>query len=663
MSARYRRWPSALAIATLLGAAIAVPASASAGPTAHGPAGAGITAPAAPAAQIQAVPAKDWLHTVGNTIVDEAGNRVWLTGANWFGYNASERVFHGLWSANIETITRQMAERGINIVRVPISTQLLLEWRAGQTVAAPNVNTFANPELAGLNNLQIFDYWLGLCERYGLKVMLDVHSADADNAGHVYPVWYKGSITPEQFYVAWEWVTRRYLANDTIVAMDIKNEPHGTQSTSPRAKWDSSTDIDNFKHACETAGRRILAINPNLLILCEGIEIYPKPGVPWSSTGLTDYFNNWWGGNLRGARDHPVNLGANQDQLVYSPHDYGPLVFEQPWFQGNFDKTSLTNDVWRPNWFYLHENGTAPLLIGEWGGRLGQDARQDRWMTALRDLIVENGLHQTFWCINPNSGDTGGLLLDDWRTWDETKYALLKPALWQHTGKFVSLDHQVRLGGAGATTGISLAERYSGGGTDTTAPSVPGQPTASNVTATGATLTWAASTDNVGVAGYDVLRATGSGPASVVGPAAGTTFQATGLSGNTTYTFTVRARDAAGNTSAASPGRTVTTPPGGGGTGACTATYSLVNSWPGGFQGQVVVRNTGTSGITAWTVTWTQASGSAITQLWNGRHTVAGNAVTVRNETHNGTLAAGSSTTFCFTGTGSVAVPSDIVCA
>ena len=63
--------------------------------------------------------------------------------------------------------------------------------------------------------------------------------------------------------------------------------------------------------------------------------------------------------------------------------------------------------------------------------------------------IVENGLHQTFWCINPNSGDTGGLLLDDWRTWDETKYALLKPALWQHSGKFVSLDHQVRLGGAG----------------------------------------------------------------------------------------------------------------------------------------------------------------------------------------------------------------------
>jgi len=655
MSVHVRRWPATLAVALLLATAAAVPASAS-------PA-AGAPRAAAPPA-VQAVPTNDWLHTVGNTIVDEAGNRVVLSGANWFGYNASERVFHGLWSANIETLTRQMAERGINIVRVPISTQLLLEWRAGQTVAAPNVNTFANPELAGLNNLQIFDYWLMLCERYGLKVLLDVHSAEADNSGHVYPVWYKGSVTAEQFYVAWEWVTTRYRNNDTIVAMDIKNEPHGTANSSPRAKWDGSTDVDNFKNACETAGRRILAINPNLLILCEGIEIYPRAGVSWSSTTPTDYFSTWWGGNLRGVRDFPVNLGANQDQLVYSPHDYGPLVFDQPWFQGNFDKTSLTNDVWRPNWLYIHENGIAPLLVGEWGGRLGQDPRQDKWMTALRDLIVETGMHQTFWCINPNSGDTGGLLRDDWVTWDEQKYAMLKPTLFQFNGKFVSLDHQVRLGGAGATTGISLAERYSGGsGPDTTAPSAPGQPAASNVTANSATLTWAASTDNVGVAGYDVLRATGSGAATVVGTATGTTFQATGLSGNTTYTFTVRARDAAGNTSVVSPGRTVTTPPGGGGGGACGATYRLTNSWPGGFQGEVTVRNAGTATITSWTVTWTQASGSAITQLWNGRLTVSGNAVTVRNESHNGTVAAGATTTFGFTGSGPAAVPTDIACA
>ncbi|GAA3969049.1 cellulase family glycosylhydrolase [Thermobifida alba] len=416
----------------------------------------------------------DWLHTDGNRIVDAAGNEVWLTGANWFGFNTSERVFHGLWAANIEDVTRAMAERGINIVRVPISTQLLLEWRDGQE-APSGVNEYVNPELTGMSNLEVFDYWLQLCEEYGLKVMLDVHSAEADNSGHFYPVWYKGDITSEDFYAAWEWVTERYKNNDTIVAADIKNEPHGKADESPRAKWDDSTDVDNFKHVCETAGNRILAINPNMLILCEGIEIYPKDGQDWSSTDGRDYHSTWWGGNLRGVADHPVDLGAHQDQLVYSPHDYGPAVFQQDWFEGEWNKQTLTTDVWRPNWLYIHEDGTAPLLIGEWGGFLdGGD--NEKWMEALRSLIIEERLHHTFWALNPNSGDTGGLLGYDWVTWDEEKYAFLEAALWQDgNGRFIGLDHEVPLGGAGSTTGLSLNQYYGGGSGDPTDP--PTDPT------------------------------------------------------------------------------------------------------------------------------------------------------------------------------------------
>jgi endoglucanase len=623
----------------------------------------GATAPAMAApGTAAAVPASDWLHVQGNQIVDEAGNPVWLTGTNWFGFNASERVFHGLWSGNITEITRSMANRGINIVRVPISTQLLLEWKAG-TFGTVNVNTYANPELAGKNSLQIFDFWLQLCEQYGIKVMLDVHSAEADNSGHIHPVWYKGSITPELFYQGWEWVTNRYKTNDTIVAMDIKNEPHGTPNDPARAKWDSSTDVDNWKHTAETAAKRILAINPNVLVLVDGQEIYPREGETWSSPNTDpdlspNYYYNWWGGNLRGVKDHPINLGANQDQLVYSPHDYGPLVFNQPWFDKPFDKASLTDDVWRPNWFYLHENGTAPLLIGEWGGRLGQDERQDRWMTALRDLIVEHRLHQTFWVLNPNSGDTGGLLLDDWKTWDEQKYALLKPALWQHSGKFVGLDHQVPLGGDGSTTGISLGQRYGDGGSDgdTTAPSTPGQPVAGTVTANSVALSWTAATDNVGVTAYEVLR-----NGSVVATVSSTSYTATGLTASTAYTFSVRARDAAGNVSAASAGRSVTTSSGGGnGDQGCSATYKTLTSWAGGFQAEVTVRNTGTAAGNAWTVNWTFPAGTSVGSLWNG---VAGTpAVTVRNAAHNGALAAGASTTFGFVGNGSATTPAPISC-
>ncbi|MFD1365687.1 cellulase family glycosylhydrolase [Actinoplanes sichuanensis] len=617
---------------------------------------------AAPGVSAAAAPATDWLHVSGNKIVDSAGNPVWLTGTNWFGFNATERVFHGLWSANITQLTASMAQRGINLVRVPISTQLLLEWKAGQATA-PNVNTYANPELTGMNSLQIFEYWLQLCERNGIKVLLDVHSAEADNSGHVHPVWYKGTVTPEMYYQGWEWAATRWKNNDTVVAFDLKNEPHGTPNDTVRAKWDDSTDVDNWKNTAETAAKRILAINPEVLILVEGNEVYPREGETWNSPNTDpdlspNYYYNWWGGNLRGAKQHPINLGAHQDQLVYSPHDYGPLVFNQPWFDKPFDKASLTDDVWRPNWFYLHENGTAPLLIGEWGGRLGQDARQDKWMTALRDLIVENQLHQTFWVLNPNSGDTGGLLLDDWKTWDEQKYALLKPALWQHGGKFVGLDHQVPLGGDGSTTGISLGQRYGDGGSDgdTTAPGAPGQPTAGTITANSVALSWTAATDNVGVTAYDVLR-----NGTVVATVSATSYTATGLAASTAYIFSVRARDAAGNVGAASAGRSVTTSAGGGGGDqGCTATYKTTTSWSGGFQGEVTVRNTGTAAGSAWTVNWTYPAGTTIGSLWNG--VVGTPAVTVRNAAHNGALAAGASTTFGFVGTGTATTPAPITC-
>jgi hypothetical protein len=83
--------------------------------------------------------------------------------------------------------------------------------------------------------------------------------------------------------------------------------------------------------------------------------------------------------------------------------------------------------------------------------------KNQKWMTILRDYIIEHRFHHTFWCINPNSGDTGGLVGNDWSTWDEAKYGLLKKALWQDSnGKFIGLDHRVPLG----KNGVSLGEHY-----------------------------------------------------------------------------------------------------------------------------------------------------------------------------------------------------------
>ncbi|GAB3147238.1 endo-1,4-beta-xylanase [Microbispora hainanensis] len=89
----------------------------------------------------------------------------------------------------------------------------------------------------------------------------------------------------------------------------------------------------------------------------------------------------------------------------------------------------------------------------------------------------------------------------------------------------------------------------------------------------------------------------------------------------------------------------------------CSATIRTVNSWPGGFQSEVTV-SAGSSSVNGWTVQWTWPGGQTFSSLWNGTQSVSGSSVTVRNAPYNGSIGAGSSTTFGFTANGSAATPS-----
>lgn len=87
-------------------------------------------------------------------------------------------------------------------------------------------------------------------------------------------------------------------------------------------------------------------------------------------------------------------------------------------------------------------------------------------------------------------------------------------------------------------------------------------------------------------------------------------------------------------------------------TTACDARYEVTNSWPGGYQVEVTVRNTGAGGLTGWTITWQPAAGHTIGNLWNGTLTQNATAVTVTNAGHNAVLAAGATTSFGFVSAG-----------
>ncbi|NUS55237.1 MAG: beta-mannosidase, partial [Streptomycetaceae bacterium] len=169
-------------------------------------------------------------------------------------------------------------------------------------------------------------------------------------------------------------------------------------------------------------------------------------------------------------------------------------------------------------------------------------------------------------------------------------------------------------------------------------------PTASAITSSGATLTWAASTDNVGVTGYDVLNGS-----TVIATSTSTSAVLSGLSPSTAYTLKVRARDAAGNLSAASGTVTFTTSGTGGGA-TCKVVYTP-NDWGGGgFGANITITNTGTTSLSGWTLRFTFPGTQRVTSGWSATWTQSGADVTAASLSWNGALAPGASTSIGFNG-------------
>ncbi len=437
----------------------------------------------------------DWLHVNENAeIVDMYGNPVWLTGCNWFGYNVTTQCFDGVWSRNMHEMLNEMADHGFNFLRVPMSTQILLQWKNHDPDPyMVKINEWKNPELTvegveGGTPKYSFDIWnmaVEWCRENGIKIMMDIHCATTASNGHQMPLWYDSNYSTDDWLEALSWFAEYYKDDDTILAIDLKNEPHGKNDGQGMAIWDDSTAENNWKYAAERGAAACLEQNPNLLIMVEGIEVYPKfeNGKDWNSPAV-DYAHYddpnaqafhgaWWGGNFRGVRDYPIDLGEHQDQLVYSPHDYGPLVWEQEWFKKDFTTQTLLDDYWYDTWAFLVEEKISPLFMGEWGGFYDDEhdptGDNRKWMKLLRDYMIEKRIHHTFWCFNENSGDTGGLLINDFQDWDIPKYEFVKESLWQtEDGLFIGLDHKIPLGQNG--TGITVADYYSG---NTQPPSQP----------------------------------------------------------------------------------------------------------------------------------------------------------------------------------------------
>jgi endoglucanase len=346
-------------------------------------------------------------HTSGRQILDSNNAPVRIAGINWFGFETSNLVVHGLWTRDYKSMLDQIKATGYNSLRLPYSDDIF----KNAIVQGINQSNGMNADLTNLTSLQIMDKLIAYGGSIGLKFILDRHRPDS---GGQSALWYTSSVSESTWVNNLVSLANRYKGNSAVIGIDIHNEPHDP------ACWGCGDTTIDWRLAAEKAGNAILAANSSLLIFVEGIQTY---------NGVS----GWWGGNLMGVATAPVRLNV-ANRLVYSAHEYATSVFNQTWFS---DPTFPNNmaAIWNQHWGYIFNQNIAPVWIGEFGSTLTASVDQT-WLRTLVSYMRSgtDSYQWSYWCWNPNSGDTGGILNDDWTTVNTTKDAYLNPIKFSLSG-------------------------------------------------------------------------------------------------------------------------------------------------------------------------------------------------------------------------------------
>jgi endoglucanase len=355
------------------------------------------------------------LSTSGRFIVDANGRRVKLAGVNWIGAHMDDGVVAGLEHVHRDALAQTIAGLGFNTVRFPFSLRM-----TQQTAPVARPHVAANPDLYGSAPMQVYDACVAALTGAGLIVIPNCHMlsagwccSDDDGDG----LWYSDRWPEASFLAAWEDITARYASNPLVAAMDIKNEPRparvGWRTLIPT--WGTGQRRTDFDAMYTSAGNLIHGINPDPLIMCDGLG---------------------YAADLTGAAAHPVRLGQ-AGKVVYGRHDY-------PWFHADHQPQQAFFDQLSAETGHILAGQIAPVWVGEFStdtrspGNLGlappagaSEARNAAWWSNMHAWLTASDVDWCWWGLNPThargtnpatgrvqfswgSHATDGLLTQDW---------------------------------------------------------------------------------------------------------------------------------------------------------------------------------------------------------------------------------------------------------
>lgn len=248
-----------------------------------------------------------------------------------------------------------------------------------KSLILPSLPPSLSQPLISQTNFQRLSTLVDRAGEFGLLVMLDMHRLSPDE--EITPLWYDDLHTYESYLKAWDNVMKVFAGKWNVFALgkfsgreeerserrdddrfhkdkitshtlsslllplppspptDLKNEPHGV------ATWGASDPSTDWNSAAEAITKHLIKKYPLFagLFFIEGIDhptsfaVSTGSGSSGSSGGKNqlDTHSKPWGGDLEGVRSLPIDLGNAElnARVVYSPHVYGPSVFDREYFK------------------------------------------------------------------------------------------------------------------------------------------------------------------------------------------------------------------------------------------------------------------------------------------------------------------------------------------
>lgn len=376
--------------------------------------------------------------TSGGQIVDKNSHPVTFKGVAWFGFNTGNHIVNGLWQSDFDTMLSQIKAVGFNAVRLPFQFDFVLD-----TSIKPNgITTTCGGKSCNLDvpqdsALHALQWVVQKFTDNGIYVLLDDHYEDNTYVTN-----------QAQWVQGWQKIAQMFVSNP-MVGYDIYNEPDSHSIT-----WEGNTSATAWSTGLTSALKAIYAIDPNKLLFIEGTA-QGALNANWGDGFATDAATVSQG--ISNPKNFFTQLATQSylNQIVISPHVYGPDGTNG---QGpNHANQATAYSDWSRLHGYLFNNflnvnntpqsgfciaGTChvyPLAYGEFGGKFDPtdpNYTQDvATLTNLATFIVKLGTGKPaqpswfYWDWNPNSGNTGGILKDDWATIDCNKVNFLKQYL------------------------------------------------------------------------------------------------------------------------------------------------------------------------------------------------------------------------------------------